>query len=227
MPIQRMPRYLLLLTDLKKYTNVHHPDFEYLPNAIEGMNKILQSHNKQIDPKAAEYAQKLLAVSNSIANVDQIPESVTGGVRFFLFLFDNLLFNFFFLFKQSLVQAGRRLVKEEQVLAKKISKKSKEPEKEKRKAERNKSKEMFCFLFSDLIILCQESEKSKSSDQGFVMSNAFALRTVKDCTETASTVLYFVLDDEFDWKIQFSSSTTCKTFLNELQSQQKQTVLVE
>src|SRR3990167_4187381 len=85
MPIQRMPRYLLLLTDLKKYTNVHHPDFEYLPNAIEGMNKILQSHNKQIDPKAAEYAQKLLAVSNSIANVDQIPESVTGGVGFSYF----------------------------------------------------------------------------------------------------------------------------------------------
>lgn len=120
------------------------------------------------------------------------------------------------------MQAGRRLVKEEQVLAKKIPKKSKEPEKVKRKAERNKSKELFCFLFSDLIILCQESEKSKSSDQGFVMNDAFATRSVKECTETAPTVLYFVLDDEFDWKLQFPNSTSCKTFLNEFQLQQKQ-----
>ena len=69
-----------------KYTAKHHPDYDIISNAVESVSSILQSHNKNIDPKASEYAHKLLSVANSITNVEDIAK-LPGfrGVRFFYF----------------------------------------------------------------------------------------------------------------------------------------------
>lgn len=80
MPVQRIPRYLLLLADIKKYTAQTHPDYEFLNFAIDSLTTTLQSHNSGIDPKASQYAQKLLSISSSIENVETIPIKLTEGV---------------------------------------------------------------------------------------------------------------------------------------------------
>ena len=74
------------LQDIKKYTAPTHPDFEFLTLAIERLSKMLQSHNSGIDPKAAQYAQKLLAIAYSIENVGDIPVTHTQGVSITIIL---------------------------------------------------------------------------------------------------------------------------------------------
>ena len=81
MPVQRIPRYLLLMADIKKYTNPAHCDSAFLAEAIETLQATLRAHNEGIDPMASQYAQKLLAIASSIQNVEDIPSSITKGVR--------------------------------------------------------------------------------------------------------------------------------------------------
>ena len=83
MPVQRMPRYILLMRDMLKYTHAHHPDKVLLEKALEAVSATMANHNKEIDPKASDHAHKLLAVAGSIMNVDvlQQEKGISGGVR--------------------------------------------------------------------------------------------------------------------------------------------------
>lgn len=82
MPVQRMPRYILLMRDMLKYTHAHHPDKDLLERALEAVSATMTRHNKEIDPKASDHAHKLLAVAGSITNVDALQQEkgITGGV---------------------------------------------------------------------------------------------------------------------------------------------------
>jgi hypothetical protein len=56
-PVQRIPRYPLLLRDLQKYTSEKHWDYDKLTAALEGIGKL----NKEIDQRTREQADfKLL-----------------------------------------------------------------------------------------------------------------------------------------------------------------------
>ncbi len=63
-PVQRIPRYLMLVKDLLKYTSPQHPDYNNLIRAV----KIMTDTTILVDRKAedAKNAQKVLEVADSI-----------------------------------------------------------------------------------------------------------------------------------------------------------------
>ncbi|ELP85970.1 Rho/RAC guanine nucleotide exchange factor, putative [Entamoeba invadens IP1] len=65
MPVQRLPRYNLLLTDLLKNTPQTHTDYPYLIVALKEMKKLTDSANKAIT--AAERRRKLFLVETRIS----------------------------------------------------------------------------------------------------------------------------------------------------------------
>jgi hypothetical protein len=46
MPIQRIARYVLLLSDLKKHISPDHPEFPVLDRAVNGMKQLANSVNE-------------------------------------------------------------------------------------------------------------------------------------------------------------------------------------
>eukprot|EP00164_Ancoracysta_twista_P002547 GFYU01003395.1.p1 GENE.GFYU01003395.1~~GFYU01003395.1.p1 ORF type:complete len:894 (-),score=225.73 GFYU01003395.1:190-2871(-) len=64
MPVQRCPRYCLLLRDLIKRTPAEHPDMEGLTSALEEMQALALSLNEK--KKEAENMQKLLAINDDL-----------------------------------------------------------------------------------------------------------------------------------------------------------------
>jgi len=69
MPVQRIPRYALLLTELIKLTNEGHPDLENLRKAEKLVKEIAGSLNEFI--KDAEGRNKVLSISNSLVGLKQ------------------------------------------------------------------------------------------------------------------------------------------------------------
>lgn len=67
MPIQRIPRYLLLLRDLKRLTDPEHPDYGYLEKTIVAIADIAE----YIDAKRSvfEKSQRLTALSMVFSNL--------------------------------------------------------------------------------------------------------------------------------------------------------------
>lgn len=72
-PIQRVPRYELLLKDLLKHTDVDHPDYTTLKEALNFVQKIALDCNENI--RRAENELKLFAITKRFPHddVDMIP----------------------------------------------------------------------------------------------------------------------------------------------------------
>jgi len=72
MPIQRLPRYILLLEDLKKHTKEDHPDSTELVTAITTIKKIVADMNDTI--KKAENTQKIIEIQSKFPhdNLDHL-----------------------------------------------------------------------------------------------------------------------------------------------------------
>lgn len=66
MPIQRIPRYSLLLRELHKYTNPLHPDYALLEQAATKISKQLSELNAGIDNDQTTCALKLHSIEDSI-----------------------------------------------------------------------------------------------------------------------------------------------------------------
>jgi len=62
LPIQRMPRYKLLLQEIIKYTNPTHPDWEQLNNAFQKISEVNDAINDKI--KLFESRMEVQAVEN-------------------------------------------------------------------------------------------------------------------------------------------------------------------
>ncbi|KAL9643400.1 hypothetical protein ABK040_010016 [Willaertia magna] len=63
-PIQRLPRYLLLLKELLKYTQEGHPDFSYLQEAVNSFSSLVEycnekKHESDNDDKMVKLQAKL------------------------------------------------------------------------------------------------------------------------------------------------------------------------
>lgn len=69
MPVQRLPRYTLLLKELLKYTNEGHQDHDLLQKAIEKNRSILDDIHSHIDAEAGEHTLKLLNATDSVENL--------------------------------------------------------------------------------------------------------------------------------------------------------------
>eukprot|EP01087_Luapelamoeba_hula_P014298 TRINITY_DN4172_c0_g1_i1.p1 TRINITY_DN4172_c0_g1~~TRINITY_DN4172_c0_g1_i1.p1 ORF type:complete len:1321 (+),score=199.44 TRINITY_DN4172_c0_g1_i1:307-4269(+) len=76
-PIQRLPRYVLLLTDLIKYTPNNHPDFEALRGALQKMREVTHTINDA--RRTAENLEKVFQVHMALTEQtggDDLPNLV-------------------------------------------------------------------------------------------------------------------------------------------------------
>jgi len=67
-PVQRVPKYILLLRDLVKYTPSHHCDYLSLQKALAQMEKVADHLNEE--KRKAETAAKLVTVQGKLLNFD-------------------------------------------------------------------------------------------------------------------------------------------------------------
>eukprot|EP01102_Stenamoeba_stenopodia_P014614 TRINITY_DN4877_c0_g1_i1.p1 TRINITY_DN4877_c0_g1~~TRINITY_DN4877_c0_g1_i1.p1 ORF type:complete len:794 (-),score=150.51 TRINITY_DN4877_c0_g1_i1:107-2488(-) len=65
-PVQRIPRYRLLLEDMIKHTEPTHPDYEPLRSSLEKVKQVADNINDSI--KKAENRQKVLEIQNSFVS---------------------------------------------------------------------------------------------------------------------------------------------------------------
>jgi len=74
MPVQRLPRYVMLFNDLAKYTPKDHKDAAFVARVTEELPPFVASINKTIDPVRAETMQKEVDIANKISGsaVDMI-----------------------------------------------------------------------------------------------------------------------------------------------------------
>jgi hypothetical protein len=79
LPVQRVPRYLLLLTNLCKYTPPGHPDAAPLRNARRWLQKALAQLNAGVVASSAADAHKVMQLEKRVAGVDTL---VAVGRRF-------------------------------------------------------------------------------------------------------------------------------------------------
>jgi len=185
MPVQRIPRYLLLMADIKKYTNPAHRDSQLLAQAISALQATLHAHNEGIDPMASQYAQKLLAIAGSIQNVEDIPTSITKG---------------------SLVRSGRRLVGEGKVrttITTGDSGKSAVGVKAKVKA-KVKAHHHFCFLMNDAVLLCHENPKN--AEHPFIFVQATSMDKASFERADKKTILVKLSSGDV-WRVRTSTPT--------------------
>jgi RhoGEF domain/PH domain len=68
MPVQRIPRYVLLLEELLKHTDVLHPDWETTRRGVELMRKMADSVNVSLSQE--EHAAKLADVAKEFGEAD-------------------------------------------------------------------------------------------------------------------------------------------------------------
>jgi len=66
MPVQRIPRYILLLRDIHKYTREHSEDYNLIKEAISHLDTELQRMNKEIDPTLYPRMKKVLDTLDNI-----------------------------------------------------------------------------------------------------------------------------------------------------------------
>ena len=106
MPIQRVPRYVMLLSDLLKHTDQAHPDYKNLKNAVEKVEGVARFINEKVPPHPSLSAFVLSSSFSIISGFEQkredenskklvtISKSIDGQ------------------FEEPLVQPARRFVRE-------------------------------------------------------------------------------------------------------------------
>jgi len=103
MPVQRIPRYIMLLDDLLKHTSATHPDYNGLEKAIETTKEVTVTINEK--KRELENTQRILLIQESLGNAENLVapnrtflldgsflEVKKGGSKYrYLFLFNDLL----------------------------------------------------------------------------------------------------------------------------------------
>jgi len=72
MPVQRVPRYILLLKDMLKYTQPSHPDWPMLQQALDKIQSTLSDINATINKESMEHARKMMEINNRIDGTFEI-----------------------------------------------------------------------------------------------------------------------------------------------------------
>eukprot|EP01087_Luapelamoeba_hula_P022944 TRINITY_DN8355_c0_g1_i1.p1 TRINITY_DN8355_c0_g1~~TRINITY_DN8355_c0_g1_i1.p1 ORF type:complete len:1335 (-),score=374.38 TRINITY_DN8355_c0_g1_i1:61-4065(-) len=142
MPVQRIPRYLLLLKEMGKYTGASHPDHNLVEKALAYVKSIMDELNRNIDRDAHLRIQKIISIEDSIQGL-----------------------------QTELYHPDRFLVREGLVTLKITNLKDVAGGKTLKKAKANSLKQAFyLFLFNDLLVCCgkldDSSSKSSSSSSG-------------------------------------------------------------
>ncbi|KAF0442438.1 Dbl-likey domain-containing protein [Gigaspora margarita] len=80
LPIQRIPRYKLLLEALLKHTENTHPDYINLKQCVQQISLIAEEVNEKI--RDAENQQKVLEIQNK---VERLPDNIIDPARRFIY----------------------------------------------------------------------------------------------------------------------------------------------
>ena len=79
MPIQRVPRYQMLLQELLKNTPTNHVDFANLDKALESIN--LMTEELEESKKEADHLERIIVMAN-ILRGENLPEIIVPGRRY-------------------------------------------------------------------------------------------------------------------------------------------------
>eukprot|EP00727_Mastigamoeba_balamuthi_P002017 m51a1_g11812 putative pleckstrin domain-containing protein (1706) ;mRNA; f:366630-372324 len=82
MPVQRLPRYHMLLSELKKYTPRQHADTTKLDTAMDAIKTVIDTINKSIDPAKTEATKKVVAIAEQIEDAES--EDIVSTSRTFI-----------------------------------------------------------------------------------------------------------------------------------------------
>lgn len=137
MPVQRLPRYVLLMRDMRKYTAPSWEENTDLDSAARHVDAILQELNSHIPPDGAQQIRKMLAVEDSIQG--EIPSG--------------------------LMKVDRKFLKEGQIYIRKLKVGDKNKPEKKRLEERAKGIKAYVFLFTDLLVITEQLKHAKSDDK--------------------------------------------------------------
>jgi len=124
MPVQRIPRYLLLLRELSKYTRPSHKDTPLLAQAHKKISTQLNALNAKIDKDAQTNAQKIIAIEASIDHLGN----------------------------ETLFQVGRKLRKEGLLKLKLTPRECGNSSSS--SSIREITKQYYVFMFNDLLVCC-------------------------------------------------------------------------
>lgn len=142
MPVQRLPRYVLLLKELLKYSNQTHPDYAYLERAHAKVKAVLDELNRGIDEEAHVRVQKIISIEDDI---EGLLEHLSDG----------------------LYHPQRTLVREG-LLNLRITHRGAR----RKDSMRSFQKQYYFFAFNDLIVCCGKREPEKASKGGKGKGNA-------------------------------------------------------
>jgi hypothetical protein len=194
MPIQRLPRYVLLLRDIRKYTP---PSQEHaaIGDAISWIERTLSDLNSKIKFDA-EKTKKVLAIAESIEG----EENLLKNSRFF-------------------VREGVFSVKK---IAEKKDKKGllKEGIKKVWDTFTKKKVNPYWFLFNDLLVYCDFKSSAKTEERKpFTFLHSLPLGEVREVIEVAKkgkdTEFQVVLETEV-WKMSCTSAEDRNTWVAEI-----------
>lgn len=137
MPVQRLPRYVLLLRDMRKYTAPSWEEHLHLEQASHQVDSVLHELNSHIPPDGAEQIKKMLSIEDSIQGE----------------------------MKSGLMKVDRKFLKEGQVYLRKLKIGDKTKAEKKRLAERISGTKVYLFLFNDLLVITEQLKHAKSDDK--------------------------------------------------------------
>lgn len=86
MPVQRIPRYKLLLTELLKYTPEDHSDYQDLAAAVSLVSGVVNSINEDIKRQEKRFKVSF-GISQSIDQKDIWSRSCCLLLRYFFYVF--------------------------------------------------------------------------------------------------------------------------------------------
>eukprot|EP01119_Soliformovum_irregulare_P017268 TRINITY_DN5104_c0_g1_i5.p1 TRINITY_DN5104_c0_g1~~TRINITY_DN5104_c0_g1_i5.p1 ORF type:complete len:1305 (+),score=612.96 TRINITY_DN5104_c0_g1_i5:333-3917(+) len=148
MPIQRVPRYILLLQDLHKYSSDTSPDKRTIPAVLENIRSSMKDINSSIDAGAAD----------DIRKIAEIERSIDGD-------FESLIQN-----KRRFLREGS-LIQVEPTAANPAATK---PYKKSSYFKKNLDKIPYWFLFNDCLICCEPKKSSDvKNDKPFLFSKKY------------------------------------------------------
>lgn len=189
-----------------KYTHKHHPDYPLLTKALSTLGFLLQEHNKGIDANASDLAHKMLAVGNSIANIEDIKND-TGG--------------------SGLVNATRRFLFEGEVVVKEKAgpgQKSKTLHVSQSKLKQLDVKgnlKPYLYLFDDILLFCEQnvSRKDQNLDRPFIYATLLQLVRVREVqtNEKEPRVVRLALVGDGSWNLKTKSVADAQGWYSALQ----------
>jgi len=164
MPVQRVPRYILLLKDLIKYTWKEHNDYDQLNRVMNNISATLTSINSTIDKEYITHARKMLEVEKSIDG------------KF-----------------ETLVHPSRRFVREGPLLAFQDDPNIVDVEKDGKESMRHRTRTIrdvrkqdvtqYFFLFNDIFVYCKQKKQEKRGDKLFDFVHTMDLNQISSVVD--------------------------------------------